>query len=214
MRNVFHTELESLRDQLSEMGVRAAEALRSATRAVLEADRELAERVVAGDAEIDLARDRCDETAQRLLALQAPVASDLRLVLTAVHCADKIERMGDLAAHVADAARIAHPSCVVPAEFTGAFTELGRIAAGMADRLVDLLCHPGVGGYAELDETDQGVDAIHADIMTRITSPSWEYGVPCATSLALLARYYERFADQTVSVAKRIDFVLTGRMAA
>jgi phosphate transport system protein len=214
MRDGFHTELESLREQLRAMCAQAAEALRSASRAVLEVDRELAERVLAADAEIDLARDRCDETAQRLLALQAPVASDLRLVLTAVHCADKIERMGDLAAHVADTARIAHPGCVVPAELTGAFTDLGTIAAGMADRLVDLVGQPGSGGYAELDETDQSVDAIHAEIMARITNPSWEYGIPCATSLALLARFYERFADQTVSVAKRVDFVRTGTMAA
>ncbi|OLF07874.1 phosphate signaling complex protein PhoU [Actinophytocola xanthii] len=214
MRDSFHSELESLREQLSAMCAQAVEALRSAGRAVLEADHELAERVVAADREIDLARDRCDETAQRLLALQAPVASDLRLVITAVHCADKIERMGDLAAHIADTARLAHPACVVPAELTGAVTELGTVAAGMADRLVELLREPRSGGYAQLNETDQTVDAIHAELMNRITDTSWAYGIPSATSLALLVRFYERFADQAVSVAKRLDFACTGIMAA
>lgn len=214
MRDQFQTELDALRDQLSDMCSQAARALRSANRAVLTSDGELAAEVVAADAELDLARDRCDETAQRLLALQAPVAGDLRLVLTAVHCSDKIERMGDLAAHVADTARIAHPACAVPAELTDTVAELGTVAAGMADRLVELIREPGRGGFAELDRTDRVVDALHADILAAITDPGWQHGIPCATSLALLARFYERFADQAVSVAKRLDFVVTGVMAA
>jgi phosphate transport system protein len=214
MRDAFQTELETLREQLRDMGVRAAQAVRTATRAVLTADGELAAQVMAADAELDAARDRCDETAQRLLALQAPVATDLRLVLTAVYCSDKIERMGDLAAHIADTARIRSPECAVPAELTGAFTELGTVTARMADRLVELLLHPDHGGFAELNETDQIVDAGHAAVLAAITDPDWPHGIPCATSLALLARYYERYADQAVSVAKRLDFVITGVLAA
>ncbi|GAB3441908.1 phosphate signaling complex protein PhoU [Actinophytocola sediminis] len=214
MRAAFQTDLDELRDQLGDMGEQAARAIRVATRALLTSDGELAATVMADDAELDAARDRCDETGQRLLALQAPVAGDLRLVMTAVHCADKIERMGDLAAHVADTARIRFPECAVPAELTGAFTELGTIAAGMADRLVELIRQPGQGGFAELNETDQAVDARHAAVLAAITDPGWPHGIPCATSLALLARYYERFADQTVSVAKRLDFVVTGVLAA
>lgn len=214
MRDVFQTDLDALREQLAEMGVLAARAMRDATTAVLTSDGELAERVMAADAELDAARDRCDETVQRLLALQAPVAGDLRLVMTAVYCADKIERMGDLAAHVADTARIRHPECAVPAELTASFTELGTIAAGMADRLVELIGRPGHGGFAELDDTDQAVDSRHAAVMAAVTDPDWPHGIPSATSLALLARYYERFADQAVSVAKRLDFVVTGVIAA
>jgi phosphate transport system protein len=214
MRDAFQTELDALREQLVGMGLRAAQAIRDATRAVLTSDYELAARVMAADAALDTARDRCDETAQRLLVLQAPVASDLRLVLTAVYCSDKIERMGDLAAHVADTARIRHPECAVPAELTGAFTELGTVTAAMADRLVELILHPGHGGFAELNATDQAVDTRHAAVLTAITDASWPHGIPCATSLALLARYYERFADQAVSVAKRLDFVVTGVVAA
>ncbi|HEX2133249.1 MAG TPA: phosphate signaling complex protein PhoU [Actinophytocola sp.] len=214
MRELFQTDLDALREQLGDMCAQAAEAMRAATTAVLTADGELAARVVAADAELDAARDRCDETAQRLLALQAPVAGDLRLVLTAVLCADKIERMGDLAAHVADTARVRHPECAVPAELTDAFTDLGTTTAAMADRLVELLRDPGKGGFAELNETDQEVDARHADVLAAITRSDWPHGIPSATSLALLVRFYERFADQAVSVAKRLDFVITGVMAA
>ncbi|MCT2587661.1 phosphate signaling complex protein PhoU [Actinophytocola gossypii] len=214
MRELFQTELDALREQLGDMCAQAAEAMRAATRAVLTADGELAARVVAADAELDVARDRCDDTAQRLLALQAPVAGDLRLVLTAVHCSDKIERMGDLAAHIADTARIRQPERVVPAELTDAFTALGTITAAMADRLVELIRDPGKGGFAELNETDQDVDARHVGVLETITREDWPHGIPSATSLALLVRYYERFADQAVSVAKRLDFVVTGVMAA
>jgi len=214
MREVFQTELDSLREQLGDMCTQAAGAMRTASRAVLTSDSELASTVVAGDAELDAARDRCDETAQRLLALQAPVAGDLRLVLTAVHCSDKIERMGDLAAHVADTARIRHPECAVPDELSEAFAELGRITASMADRPVELIHNPGSGGFQELNETDQAVDDRHAAVLATITDPGWAHGIPCATSLALLVRYYERFADQAVSVAKRLDFAVTGVMAA
>lgn len=214
MRDMFQTELDALREQLGDMAVLAARSMRAATRAVLTSDNELATRVVAADAALDTARDHCDDSVQRLLALQAPVAGDLRLVMTALYCSDKIERMGDLAAHVADTARIRFPECAVPRELTTAFTELGTITAGMADRLVELIRHPGRGGFAELNDTDQAVDRRHAEVLATITDPGWRHGIPCATSLALLARYYERFADQTVSVAKRLDFVVTGVLAA
>ena len=210
MRDTFRTQLSDLRDQLGDMCVLAADAMRDACRAVLTADAELARRVQAEDVELDRARDRCDEAAQQILALQAPVAGDLRLVLTAVYCTDKIERMGDLAAHIADSARIAHPANAVPAELEPAFANLGRIAVGMAERLAELVRRPEPGGHAELHETDQRVDALHAGVMAAITDPGWPHGVPSAMSLALLARYYERFADQVVSAAKRLEFAVTG----
>ncbi|HEV7652898.1 MAG TPA: phosphate signaling complex protein PhoU [Actinophytocola sp.] len=210
MREDFHTQLIGLREQLGGMCDLAVTALRSASTAVLEGDVNLARQVLAADAALDRARDRCEETTQQLLALQAPVARDLRLVLTALYCTTKLERMGDLAAHVADAARLAYPDRLVPADMEDAFTDLGRIAAGMAARLAELVRDPGRCCYAELEETDRAVDAVHADVMRVITGKNWAHGVPTATSLALLARYYERFADQAVSVARRLDFAVTG----
>jgi phosphate transport system protein len=214
MRETFHSQLSGLRDQLAEMSELAAAAMRSACAAVRDADADLAARVLAEDVELDRARDRCEETAQQLLALQAPVAGDLRLVLAAVYCTNKIERMGDLAAHVADAVRLAKPGRPVPPDLEGAFAQVGSIVVEMADRLVELIRHPDACGFAELDETDRTVDALHAGVMRTITHADWPHGVPAAMSLALLARYYERFADQAVSVAKRLDFAVTGEIPA
>ncbi len=214
MREEFHTQLSGLREQLADMCELATTAMRNACTAVSTSDVALARQVVAADAELDRARDRCDDTAQQLLALQAPVAGDLRLVLAAVYCSDKIERMGDLAAYIADAVRLAHPGPAVPAELEGAFTRLGRITVEMAERLTERLRRRDVCCFADLNETDQTVDTLHAGVMAAITAEDWPHGVPSAMSLALLARYHERFADQAVSVAKRVDFAVTGELPA
>jgi phosphate transport system protein len=210
MRENFHGDLARLGEQLGEMCRLAAESMRRASRALLTADLGLAEQVLTADDDLDRARQACEEQAQSLLALQAPVAGDLRTILGAVYCAQKIERMGDLAAHIADTARFTHPDHAVPAELEDVFTELGEIASGMADRVGEMILGDAQGGYAELDETDHSVDALHSRVLSSITSDGWTHGVQAASSLALVARFYERFADQSVSVAKRLEFAETG----
>jgi phosphate transport system protein len=214
MRETFHGDLARLGRQLTSMCGMAAESMRLASRALLTADLRLAEQVLSGDTELDEARHACEEHAQSLLALQSPVAGDLRTILAAVYCAEKIERMGDLAAHIADTARFTHPEHAVPPELEVAFTELGDVAAGMADRVGQLIVGAADGAYAELDNTDHAVDALHAHVLKLITREDWRHGVRSATSLALVARFYERFADQAVSVAKRLEFAETGQKPA
>lgn len=210
MREVFHKELAELRLLLGHMCTKAAAAMRQATEAMLSTDLELANRVLAADREVDELRDTCEERAQQLLALQAPVAGDLRLVLSVIYCADKIERMGDLAEHVARTTCRAHPSPVVPPELRDTFAELGRITASMADALVAHIASPHPGSFQELNATDQRVDDLHARVLRAITGGSWQHDIPMGIWLALVARFYERFADQAVSVAKRVEFVSTG----
>lgn len=212
MREEFHGDLARLGEELSDMCLRSGQAMRRATEALLKADLALAEQVLGADAELDEQRALCQEQAYGLLALQAPVARDLRIVLTAVYCAEKIERMGDLAAHIADAARFAHPGHAVPAELAVQFATLGDITAGMADRVSALLVAPVEGAFEELECIDAGVDDRHAQILATITGPQWTHGPATASQIALVARFYERFGDQSVSVARRIEFAATGSM--
>lgn len=212
MREEFHGDLSRLGEQLSDMCVRSGQAMREATEALLNADLALAEQVLGGDAELDRRRAHCEEQAYGLLALQAPVARDLRVVLTAVYCAEKIERMGDLAAHIADTARFSHPAHAVPAELRDRFASLGEITAGMADRVSALLVDPAEGAFEELERSDATVDALHAEILSAATGPKWTYGPAAASQIALTARFYERFGDQAVNVARRIEFAATGSM--
>ena len=211
MRESFHTELTELRELLARMCEQAATAMRHASDALLSADVEQARQVQADDAALDAMRDECEERAQQMLALQAPVASDLRLVLSAIYCAEKVERMGDLAEHIADTTCRVHPGHAVPPELRDAFGKLGSITSAMAARLVKHVTNPCEGVFAELNETDQKVDDLHADILRTITTNTWPHGVQSATTLALVARFHERYADQVVSAAKRIEFVSTGR---
>ena len=210
MRETFHGQLVELRELLGTMCTKAAGAMRQATEALLTADLARAEQVLDADTELDELRDECEERARQMLALQAPKASDLRLVLSAVYCAERIERMGDLAEHVANTTRRVHPSHVAPPELADTFASLGEITSSMADALVAHIACPREGSFAELDEIDHQVDDLHAAVLATITDPSWQHGVPTATGLALVARFYERFADQVVSVAKRVEFVSTG----
>jgi phosphate transport system protein len=210
MRETFHEELAQLGELLSDMCGQAASAMRLATEALLSADLATAERVLAEDAELDGLRDRCEEQAQQMLALQAPKATDLRLVLSAIYCADKIERMGDLAEHIASTTGRMHPAHVVPPELRPTFARLGDITARMAEDLVARIADPRPGVFTDLNETDHEVDELHASVLQKITSKTWQHDIPTATCLALVARFYERYADQAVSVARRVEFISTG----
>lgn len=210
MRHTFREELMELQDLLSSMCTRAAEAIRQATGALLSADLVAAEQVLSSDAELDQLRDQCEERARQMLVLRAPKAADLRLVLSAIYCADRVERMGDLAEHIASATRRVHPAHVVPPELYDMFAAMGTITATMADTLVADIDHPHKGSYAEMDEIDHQVDDLYATALRQITGGYWQHGVRAATGLVLVARFYERFADQAVSVAKRLEFVSTG----
>lgn len=212
MREVFHGQLARLGRQLASMCTYSGQAMRTASAALLTADLALAERVLVGDDGLDEQRSRCEEHAQALLALQAPVAHDLRQVLAVVYSAERIERMGDLAALVADVARFAHPARAVPAELETVFAELGMVTSGMADRVAELIMAPAKGCFVELERTDHDVDTLHAQILDQITSPDWPHAPAVAAQLALLARFYERFGDHAVSVARRLEFTETGNL--
>ncbi|MEV0089023.1 PhoU domain-containing protein [Saccharopolyspora sp. NPDC050642] len=213
MREAFHGELAQLGTELGGMCELAAEAMRQATQALLDVDLQLAEHVMSVDDRMGRARNVCDTHALRLLALQQPVATDLRTVLAAVYCAVKLERMGVLAAHIADTARRNHPRPVVPTGMERDFRTLGELDASMAGHLANLIIGSGhEGGFTELDRTDDAVDALHADLMAAVTNESWPHGIPTAINVALLARFYERFADQAVHVAQRHEFITTGTL--
>ncbi|WIX75110.1 PhoU domain-containing protein [Amycolatopsis carbonis] len=212
MRQAFHQELARLGAEMTEMCVICAQAMRQATIALLTANLELAEQVLGSDIELDLQRAECEEHAEALLALQAPVAHELRLVLAAVYCADKLERMGDLAAHIAGTARLQYPGRFESAEVKEGFRCLGDLTASMADRLANMIAAPFAGMFAELDSADEAVDDLHARILDLITSQDWKDGAAAAANAALLARYYERFGDQCVSVARRLEFTVTGAL--
>ncbi|GAA5122832.1 phosphate signaling complex protein PhoU [Haloechinothrix salitolerans] len=212
MREAYHVELERLADNLAEMCGMAATAMERATTSLLETNLPLAEQVISDDQKIDDARARCEEQAYALLALQAPVATDLRTVLAAIHAAESLERMGDLALHVARAARRRHPEPVLPAEVAPYFAEMGKLAVRLARQAEDVIHTRDVEAARSLDIADDEMDDIHRHLFTVIMDKNWQHGVAAAVDTTLLGRFYERYGDHAVSVANRMVFVATGKM--
>ncbi|HKS46261.1 MAG TPA: phosphate signaling complex protein PhoU [Amycolatopsis sp.] len=212
MREAYHVELEELAGNLASMSVQVATAMERATKALLDADLGLAEQVIGDDAKVDDARAACEEQAYALLALQAPVATDLRTVLAVIHAAESLERMGDLALHVAKAARRRHPHHVVPEPVRPFFAELGEVDVTLALRAQEVIKSRDVDAARSIESDDDRVDDIHRHLFSVIMDKDWRYGVPAAVDVTLLGRFYERYADHAVSVARRMVFVATGKM--
>ncbi|MDA3644931.1 phosphate signaling complex protein PhoU [Saccharopolyspora indica] len=212
MREVYQEQLGELAEELASMSTKVGTAMERATKALLEADLELAEQVIEDDAQIDEARARAEEHAFGLLALQAPVAGDLRTVISTIHTAEDLERMGDLALHVAKTARRRHPNAVLPADVQPYFAEMGRVAVKLAGRAGSVIQSQDVEAARGLEEDDDEMDDLHRHLFTVMMSPDWSHGVAAAVDVTLLGRFYERFADHAVSVARRVVFIVTGKM--
>ena len=212
MRDAYQEQLDDLADGLAGMCALVAEAMEKATRSLLEVDLQLAEEVISGDVRVDEVRAMAEEKAFALLALQAPVATDLRIVVSAIHGAGDIERMGDLALHVARAARRRHPQPVLPEEVRPYFAEMGRVGVELAVKAGDVIRTRDLSAAAEMESDDDAMDDLHRHMFSVLMNRSWSHGVGPAVDITLLARFYERYADHAVAVARRIVYVVTGQM--
>lgn len=212
MRDAYTDQLDELGDALAGMCEDVARAMEKATRALLDADLRLAEQVIDEDIRIDEIRHSAEEKAFALLVLQAPVATDLRIVVSAIHGAGDIERMGDLALHVAQAARRRHPQPVLPDEIAPYFAEMGRVGVALAQKAGAVIRSRDLAAAAELESDDDAMDDLHKHMFTVLMDRNWDHGVEAAVDVTLLARFYERYADHAVAVARRIVYVVTGQM--
>jgi phosphate transport system protein len=212
MRDVYQEQLDELADGLAGMCDEVAAAMQKATRSLLESDLHLAEEVISEDVRVDDLRAAAEEKAFALLALQAPVATDLRTVVSAIHGAGDIERMGDLALHVAQAARRRHPQPVLPEEVAPYFAEMGRVGVELARKAAQVIRTRDLAQAAQLESDDDAMDDLHRHMFTVLMDRNWSHGVGPAVDITLLARFYERYADHAVAVARRIVYVVTGQM--
>src|SRR4051812_16364301 len=128
MRDAFHEELDALSDQMVEMTRLVHSAASRATTALLDADLVLAESVISADDQIDALQHDLEERAYQLLARQQPVATDLRIIVAALRMSADLERMGDLARHLALVARMRYPTSAIPADIRAPIAEMGQVA--------------------------------------------------------------------------------------
>ncbi|MGB3011560.1 MAG: phosphate signaling complex protein PhoU [Mycobacterium sp.] len=212
MRTAYHEQLDALTNQLAEMCRMAGIAMERATQALLQADLALAEQVIGDHENIIAASARAEEAAFVLLALQAPVAGDLRAIVGSIQIVADVERMGALALHVAKIARRRHPRHALPEEVNGYFAEMGRIAVDLGNSAREVLISRDPDQARLIREEDDAMDDLHRHLFSVMMDREWKHGVAAAVDVTLLGRFYERFADHAVEISRRVIFQVTGRL--
>jgi phosphate transport system protein len=210
MRNSFEEDLKSIRNELQHVTQLVLKSVTQATEALLFADREIAERVIESDVLINDLTSALEEQCILVTALQNPVASDLRTVLGALKMATSLERMGDLAVHIAKSARLRYPSKAIPEELVDTFRSMGHFAEKIVEQTHKVLVTHDLSIAKEIEASDDKLDEIHRELFRIVLSPEWSHGVEAAVDVTLLSRYYERFGDHAVSIARRVIHVVTG----
>jgi len=213
MRAGYHEKLSALSEQLGQLCGMAGAAMGHATEALLGADLAAAEQVITDHDHMVARSAGAEASAISLLALQQPVAGDLRDILGSLQIIADLERMSALAVHVAKIARRRHPQHAVPDEVSDCFAEMGRVAVELANIAREVLSTRDPHKAAGVREQDDAMDDLHRQLFTvLIDDRAWKHGIPAAVDVALLGRFYERFADHAVEIGRRVVFQVTGTL--
>ena len=210
MRTVYHRQLTDLTTQLGEMCGIAGAAMKRATCALSEADIVAAEEVIRDHERLVAMRAQVEKEVFALLALQQPVAGELREIFSAIQIIADTERMGGLAVHVAEIARSEYPKHVLPEEVREYFSDMGEVAITLADSAKQVLVTRDPHKAAQLHEQDDAMDDLHRHLFTVLIDRDWKHSISDGVQTALLGRFYERFADHAVEVGRRVIFMVTG----
>ena len=210
MRDAYHDDLDSINDRLVEMAGLVGSMMGRATTALLDADLVLAEGVIGADGSVDALYNSVEGTALDLMARQQPVASDLRVLVTSLRMIVDLERMGDYAVHVAEVARRRYPDHAIPPELRSTVLEMGQVAQQIVEKAGSVIAGHDVALALELENDDDVIDDYQQKLFSRLLSDERRYSLEVAIDITLCGRYYERFADHAVSVARRVVFLVTG----
>jgi len=213
IRSVFQDELDNVSQSLVDLTAMVSESMTKATSALLSSDLKLAEEVIATDVKIDDYQHETDSRIIDIIARQQPVASDLRALVTALRMGSDLERMGDLAHHVAKVARLRHPNAAVPPELVSIIQAMGVAAVAITEKTGVVIATRNTEMALEIERDDDVMDDLHRKLIAVLIEPTWKHGIETAIDLTLLGRYYERYADHAVSIARRVYFLVTGKYA-
>ncbi len=213
IRSVFQDELDSVSQTLFELSVMVSDSMAKATSSIMDKNLSLAEEVITSDEKIDTVQHDLDARIIDIIARQQPVASDLRALVTALRMSADLERMGDLAHHVAKLVRLRHPASAVPQDLMSLVEMMGETAEKIATKTGVVISTRDTALAAQVEKDDDEMDNLHRKLISALVEPSWPHGVETAIDLTLLGRYYERYADHAVSVARRVIFLVTGKFA-
>ncbi len=213
MREVFHQSLEELQSRLVGISELVTVAIDKSTRAFATSDVALAEEVIGGDTRIDELAVLLDEQAIEILARQQPVARDLRIVVATLRISASLERMGDMAEHIAQLARLRFPERAIPKGLKSTFLRMGELDVEISRLLTELLRTQDLHIADRIRNTDDDVDDLHLHVFDKVLSQTWKGEATATVDATLASRYHERFADHAVSVAKKVVYLATGDWA-
>lgn len=207
----FHDELGHLKSRLIGMSTLAEDLVRLAIEALLERDLDKADQVVRGDADVDAMEMEVDDACIHLLALQQPMARDLRLITMAMKISNDLERVGDHAVNIAEAV----PHILEQAPFAPfpEIEEMARLAREMLSDALDTFVRADAEGAREVCRRDDRVDSLHESLFRILLTHMMEdpRRIGPSMSMFLVSRNLERIADLATNVAEDVVYLVEGR---
>ncbi|MGH3783394.1 MAG: phosphate signaling complex protein PhoU [Pseudonocardiaceae bacterium] len=210
MRATFHAELDELVTDIARMTRFAAQMMTNASIALHQIDLPLAGLVIADCDQINAMHDDLERRCICLLALQAPVAGDLRVVVAVLHSVGHLKRMGSLARHVAGIARFKHPNPMISGKVRPVLARMSLLASQLAEDAATAVEYQDPLSACRLAAADNEVDALLRHLLGILFAEEWSDGVEQAVDAALIGRYCERFGDHAVAIAKQVCYRATG----
>jgi phosphate transport system protein len=210
MREMFDQELESVQLRIVEIADSVFTIVTDATTALLEADVKAADRALAGAEIVSEKALSLDELVIRTLALQAPVARDLRILVSTLRISASLERMSALASHIATIARFRFPDSAIPEALSDTFDEMVRLDVRLSKKLVKLLKNTSVDLARSIQAADGRVDELHREVFEIVLDKSWKEKAVHTVDVTLASRYLERIADHVVEISSKVSYLTTG----
>lgn len=211
IRKSFHLQLEEIQHDIVRMAAMVTEAVPRGTAALLDGDLHGAQNLIEGDDPLDALALELEERCYQILALQQPMASDLRSIVTAIRMISEIERSGDLVVNIAKGARRIYGTTFTP-RLRGLISQMGDEATRLFRISIDAYVEHDASMAAALDDLDDRLDSLHRDYIQEIfvCHGEGELEIRAGVQLALIGRYYERIGDHAVNIGERVRYMVTG----
>jgi phosphate transport system protein len=211
LRRTFHTDLGEAKAELVRLAATVTESIPRATAGLLDGDLEGADYIIRGDDEIDARTVDLEEHCYRILALQAPVATDLRQVVALLKMVAEVERSNDLLCNICKAARRIYGHELDP-KLRGIISRMGEQAEQLYEAAIDSFVNNDVAKASAIDDMDSYLDGLQKQFVQAIfeSHAGGRIDLQVAVQLAVVARFYERIGDHAVNIGERVRYIVTG----
>jgi phosphate transport system protein len=211
VRRSFHQELEDIKGDLVHLGALVTESIPRGTDVLLSGNLKEAQRVIEDDDALDVLALHIEDRCYHVLALQQPMAGDLRTIVTDIRLVSELERSGDLMVNVCKAARRIYGAEIDP-QLRGLIERMSEEALRLTRLAMDAYVEGNDSLAAALDDIDDRLDELHSDYIQAIFESHQHdrIDLQAAVQLALVGRYYERIGDHAVNMGERVLYMVTG----